>query len=42
MAKLACVKKGFDGESFLNTVLAKLLFEMHLPGHNFTGPGTKL
>ena len=20
----------------------KLLFEIHLPGHNFTGPGTKL
>ena len=28
--------------SFLNTLANKLPFEMHLPGHNFTGPGTKL
>ena len=28
--------------SFLNTLVNKLLFEMHLPGHKFTGPGTKL
>ena len=26
----------------LNTLMNKLPFEMHLPGHNFTGPGTKL
>ena len=31
-----------DGGSFLNTLVNKLPFEMHLPGHNFTGPGTKL
>ena len=30
-----------DG-SFLNTLVNKLPFEMHLPGHNFTGSGTKL
>ena len=36
------VKKGFAGGSFLNTLVNKLPFEMHLPGHNFTGPGTKL
>ena len=29
-------------EVFLNTLVNKLPFEMHLPGHNFTGPGTKL
>ena len=28
--------------SFLNTLVNKLPFEMHLPGHNFTGPETKL
>ena len=30
------------GGSFLNTLVNKLPFEMLLPGHNFTGPGTKL
>ena len=35
-------KKGAAGGSFLNTLVNKLPFEMHLPGHNFTGPGTKL
>ena len=30
------------GGSFLNTLVKNLPFEMHLPGHNFTGPGTKL
>ena len=29
-------------EVLLNTLVNNLLFEMHLPGHNFTGPGTKL
>ena len=28
--------------SFLNKFINKLPFELHLPGHNFTGPGTKL
>ena len=32
------VKRGAGG-SFLNTLVNKLPFEMHLPGHNFTGPG---
>ena len=36
------VKKEVGGGSFLNTLVNKLAFEMHLPGHNFTGPGTKL
>ena len=26
----------------LNTIINKLPFELHLPGHNFTGPGTDL
>ena len=26
----------------LNSLVNKLPFEMHLPGDNFTGPGTKL
>ena len=25
-----------------NTLVNKLPFEFHLPGHNFTGPGTRL
>ena len=42
--KIKCkfVKKEVSGGSFLNSVVNKLRFEMHLPGHNFTGPGTKL
>ena len=30
------------GGSLLNKVTNNLPVEMHLPGHNFTGPGTKL
>lgn len=30
------------GGSFLNKLINNLPFEMHLPGHNFTGPGTNL
>ena len=40
--KTQFVKKGAAGESFLNTLVNNLPFEMHLPGHNYTGPGTKL
>ena len=36
--KYQVVKKGAAGGSFLNTLVNKLPFEMHLPGHNFTGP----
>ena len=35
-------KRDDTGGSFLNTFVNKFPFEMHLPGHNFTGPGTKL
>ena len=34
--------KAQEGGSLLNKVINNLSFEMHLPGHNFTGPGTKL
>ena len=40
--KTQFVKKEIAGGSFLNTLANKLPFEMHLPEHNFTGPGTKL
>ena len=30
------------GGSVLNKFINNLPVEMHLPGHNFTGPGTKL
>ena len=43
-AKIKCkfVKKEVAGGSFLNSFVNNLPVEMHLPGHNFTGPGTKL
>ncbi len=34
--------KAIEGGGFVNTIINKLPFEMHLPGHQFTGPGTKL
>ena len=40
--KTQFVKKEVAGESCLNTLVNKLPFEMHLPGHNFTCPRTKL
>ena len=40
--KTQFIKSDATGGSFLNTLVSKLPFEMHLPGHNFTGPGTKL
>ena len=36
------VQKGSGLKNFLNKVINKLPIEMHWPGHNFTGPGTKL
>ena len=39
--KTQFIKKGTAGGSFLNSLVNKLPFEMHLPRHNFTGPGTK-
>ena len=40
--KCQFVKKRASGGSLHNSLLNKLPFEIHLPGHNFTGPGTKL
>ena len=40
--KTQFIKRDATGGSFLNTLVNKLSFEMHLPGHNCTGPGTKL
>ena len=34
--------KAQKGESLLNKAIKNLPFEMHLPGHNFMGLGTKL
>ena len=44
MKKIKCkfVKKVVADGSFLNSLVNKLPVEMHLHGHNFTGPGTKL
>jgi len=30
------------GSGLFNTLVNKLPLEFHLPGHNFTGPGTRL
>ena len=30
-----------SGKGFINDTVNSLPFEMHMPGHNFTGPGTK-
>jgi len=35
-------KSKFSGKGILNKAINSLPFEIHLPGHNFTGPGTKL
>ena len=40
--KTQFIKRDVTGGSFLNTLVNKLPLEMHLPGHNFTVPGTKL
>ena len=39
--KMQFIKAPADG-SLLNKVINNLPVEMHLPGHNFTGPSTKL
>ena len=40
--KTQFIKSDATGGSFLNTTINKLPLELHLSGHNFTGPGTKL
>ena len=41
-SKTKFIKRGITFGCFLNSMVNKLPFEMHLPGHNLTGPGTKL
>ena len=40
--KTQFIKRNATVGSFLNSLVNKLPFELHLPGHNFTGPGKKL
>ena len=40
--KTQFIKIDATGGSFLNSLVNKFPFEMHLLRHNFTGPGTKL
>ena len=40
--KTQFIKRDATVGSFLNSLLNKLPFEMHFPGHSFTGPKTKL
>ena len=40
--KTQFTKSDATSGSFLNTLVNNLSFEMHLSGHNFPGPGTKL
>ena len=40
--KTQFIERDATGESFLNSLVTKLPFEMHLPGHTFAGPETKL
>ena len=40
--KTQFIKRDATGGSFLNSLVNKLPFEMHFPGHNFTVPGIKL
>ena len=39
--KTQFIKSDATGRSFLNTLVNKLPFEMHLPGHNLISPGRK-
>lgn len=39
---LDCKKSIKYGAGVINKMINNLPFEMHLPGHNFTGPGTQL
>jgi len=41
ITKTQLVSKAIGG-SFLNSATNNLSFKLHLPGHSFSGPGTKL
>ena len=36
------MKKKYRGRGLLNNIINKLLFELHLPGYQYCGPGIKL
>ena len=38
--KTKFIKRDVTSGSFLNSLVHKLPFKMHLPGHHFAGPGT--
>jgi hypothetical protein len=40
--KLVSRKKNIKGGGIVNTLINKLPLELHLPGYNYCGPGTKL
>ena len=40
--KTQFIQRDATGGIFLNSLVNKLPFEMHLPVHNFTDPGTKV
>ena len=42
LKKSKFISASTSGKGFLHKAINSLPFEMHLPGHNFTGPGTKL
>lgn len=39
---MKCYNKKSVGKGLLNSVINKLPFEMHIPGYNYCGPGTKV
>lgn len=40
--KSKCCRKQKKGGSLLNNVIDRIPFEMHMPGYQYCGPGTKL
>jgi hypothetical protein len=36
------INKRYRGEGVVNSLINKLPFEIHIPGYNYCGPGTKL
>jgi hypothetical protein len=41
-SQVKTVKKRYSGRGILNSVINKLPVELHIPGYNYCGPGTKL
>nr|WP_129335181.1 hypothetical protein [Enterobacter cloacae complex sp. 2DZ2F20B] len=40
--RIETYRKRYCGRGIVNSVINKLPFELHIPGYNFCGPGTKL